>query len=125
MLDKRMWLLLAGAAALGGCAGTHSLRPVETYSALGHEPGWTLTINRTELSFVTSSPNSVLESVPPLAQVSQLGRRYVTARLTLDIAHQPCNDAMSGVAFADTVVVIANGFTYRGCGGERVPLLNR
>jgi uncharacterized membrane protein len=124
MFDRKTWLILTG-AALASCAGTEALRPTETYGALGHEPGWTLTVSKTELNFLTGSPNTSLVHPRPLAQTSPLGRRYAGAGFTIDIAHQPCNDAMSGIAFADTVVVIANGYTYRGCGGERTPLLDR
>ena len=37
----------------------------------------------------------------------------------VDVTHGRCNDAMSGHGFADQVMVIADGETYRGCGGER------
>ena len=36
-----------------------------------------------------------------------------------DVTHGRCNDAMSGQDFSDKVMVIADGETYRGCGGER------
>ena len=120
------WLILAPIAALTACAGTESpFRAVEAYHALGHEPGWLLTIDNKSLRFVTSSAATNLESAVPVVQLSPLGRRYSTDRLTLDISRQPCNDARSGIAFADTVAVTAGGYIYRGCGGERVPLLDR
>jgi uncharacterized membrane protein len=120
------WLVLTPLAALAACAGTDSpFRPVETYNALGHDPGWLLTIDRARLRFVTSSPATNLESLRPAAEFSPLGRRYRTDRLTIDIARQPCNDSRSGIAFAETVVVVSSGYTYRGCGGERTPLLDR
>jgi hypothetical protein len=84
-----------------------------------------LTVSDARFSFVTSSPKAVLESPLPLAQATPLGRRFANDRLTVEITNQPCNDVRSGIAFADTVVVLANGYSYRGCGGERVPLLNR
>jgi uncharacterized membrane protein len=116
---------LACCAALTGCAGSKGWRPAETYAALGHAPGWVLTIENGRLKFVTSSPKTVLESPTPLAEPTSLGRRYATDRLALEITNQPCNDVRSGIAFADTVTVLANGYSYRGCGGERVPLLDR
>jgi uncharacterized membrane protein len=125
MLGRNIWPALACSAALIGCAGSKGWRPAESYSALGHAPGWVLTIEDGSLRFVTSSPKAVFESPTPLPQPTSLGRRYATDRLTLDITNQPCNDVRSGIAFADTVTVLANGYSYRGCGGERVPLLNR
>ena len=123
---KYRWLVLAPLAALAACAGTESpFSRAPAYSALGHEPGWTLTIEGLRLRFVTSSPVTNLESPVPIVQLSPLGRRYSTDRLVLDVSSQPCNDARSGVAFADTVAVTAGGYVYRGCGGERVPLLDR
>jgi uncharacterized membrane protein len=126
MREHHRWLLLTASAMLSGCAGTAELfRAEERYHALGHDPGWVLTIESKTLKFVTSQPNSVHESRRPLSEITTTGRRYVTERVTLDIISQPCNDSRSGIAFADTVVVTANEASYRGCGGERVPLLDR
>jgi uncharacterized membrane protein len=126
MLKQYHWLVLGPLAVLTACSGTvGSLRQAESYHALGHEPGWVLTIENGKLRFVTSSPPTNIETLRPLPEISPLGRRYSTDRLTLDIAAQPCNDARSGIAYSDTVVVTAGGYSYRGCGGDRVPLLNR
>ncbi|HEV2080064.1 MAG TPA: hypothetical protein VGR19_09260 [Allosphingosinicella sp.] len=35
-----------------------------------------------------------------------------------------CIDSRSGLAFEDTVQVTTSNLTVRGCGGERVPLLD-
>lgn len=119
-------LFVAGIAALAGCANPGSgWRAREAYQALGHEPGWILTIQDRRLKFVTSSPETLIEIPTPLVDVSPLGRRYATERLVLEIGHRPCNDVRSGVAFSDHVVVVVGGYTYRGCGGKRVPLLDR
>ena len=118
-------LFLAGIAALSGCADPgEGWRPREAYQALGYEPGWVLTIRENRLKFVTTSPDTLIEIPTPLVQSSPLGRRYATDRLLLEIAHRPCNDRRSGVAFSDHVVVVVDGYTYRGCGGKRVPLLD-
>ena len=118
-------LSLAALAALAGCAGpTSNWRAAQTYQALGHEPGWTLTIRGERLKFAGSYPQTLIELAPPVAQPTAYGRRYATQRLTLDITAKPCNDAMSGVAFSDTVSVIVDGYNFQGCGGERVPLLD-
>ncbi len=47
------------------------------------------------------------------------GHRYDTPRLIVDVTHGRCNDVMSGHGYADQVIVIADGESYRGCGGER------
>jgi uncharacterized membrane protein len=47
------------------------------------------------------------------------GRRYVTSRLTVDVTYSRCNDAMSGFGFEHQVMVIADGETFKGCGGAR------
>ena len=126
MLKQYRWLVLVPLAALAACVGRENpFRPVDTYSALGHEPGWVLTIDKARLRFVTSSPPTNLEMLRPILQLSPLGRRYATDRLVVDIASTPCNDIPSGIAFADTVVVTTGGYSYRGCGGERLPLLDR
>jgi uncharacterized membrane protein len=120
------WLVLGPLAALSACAGTDNpLRRAGSYHALGHEPGWLLTVERKRLRFVTSSPATNLEVPRPIPQISPLGRRYSSDRLTIDIASQPCNDIRNGMAFSDTVLVTAGGYNYRGCGGDRVPLLDR
>ncbi len=49
------------------------------------------------------------------------GHRYETPRLIVDLSHGRCNDAMSGHGYSDQVMVIADGETYRGCGGDRRP----
>ncbi len=123
MPKRSVWLLLG---LLAGCADSDaSLRGRETYQALGHEPGWTLTLRDARLKFATSTPNTLLEYPRPLPALTANGRRYVTDRLSLDITHVPCNDRRNGVAFADTVTVVLNGYSYRGCGGRREPLLDR
>ena len=118
-------MLLAGIAALAGCTDPgEGWRARESYQALGHDPGWILTIQDRRLKFVTSSPDTLIEVPAPLFEVSPLGRRYASQRLLLEIGHRPCNDTRSGVAFSDHVLIVVDGITYRGCGGKRVPLLD-
>jgi heat shock protein HslJ len=59
-------------------------------------------------------------SVPrPDPRPSFNGRRYETRRLTVDVTYTRCNDGMSGHGYEHQVMVIADGKTLRGCGGER------
>lgn len=121
-----LWLTLAACAALSACAGDAGpFRVKERYHALGHNPGWLLTMEGNRVRFVTGTPNFVFEGLRPLAETTTFGRRYSMDLVTLDISSEPCNDARSGIAFSDTVVVTTDGNSYRGCGGERVPLLDR
>jgi uncharacterized membrane protein len=60
----------------------------------------------------------------PAAQAIPNGRRYVTPRLTVEIAYARCNDAMSGQGYEHKVKVIADGETFDGCGGKRRPDLD-
>lgn len=112
-------------AALGGCAGARDdFRPAESYGALGSRPGWLLTIAKARLSFVSSRDNRRIEIPRPIPQATATGRRFAGEGISIDIVNRPCNDDRSGIAFADTVTVAIGGATYRGCGGERVPLLD-
>jgi heat shock protein HslJ len=116
-------LLIAG---LGGCAGSaERLRGSERYQALGHDPGWLLTVKGGRLAFASSTPKLWLEMPQPLVEPTNDGRRYLAGQLRVDVYRQPCNDARSGVAFAETVAIVVGETTYRGCGGKRVPILDR
>ena len=44
---------------------------------------------------------------------------YTTERLVVDVAYVRCNDSMSGHGYEHKVMVVADGSTFRGCGGER------
>ena len=116
---------LAALAAVSACVGpTTGLGTGQTYQALGHDPAWTLTIRDGSLNFAGSDPQTLMRLIAPPPQALAYGRRYTTERLTLEISSEPCNDAKSGVAFSETVIVVVDGYKHEGCGGERVPLLN-
>lgn len=118
-------LALAAVAAVSGCAGgLASLQGPQTFQALGHDPGWILTMRDQRLRFVGTDPRTVMEIVPPIPEALPYGRRYASERLTLEITRRPCHDIRSGIAFSDTVSVVVDGYNYQGCGGERVPLLD-
>lgn len=126
MRKRCSWLVLASCAALAACADpVASFRERETFHALGHAPGWTLTIGGGRMKFATSSPRTLIEVPRPLPQPTSYGRRYLAGALTMDVQNEPCNDARSGTAFSDTVTVIVGEYSYRGCGGARTPLLDR
>ena len=110
--------------ALAGCmqpVGTVPSSAQETYTARGQEPGWALTIAGGRIDYLGNYGEKRINVARPDPRTTFNGHRYETSRLTVDITHGRCNDAMSGHGYADQVVVIADGETYRGCGGERRP----
>jgi uncharacterized membrane protein len=119
MPGRALLILLAAAA----CApvGPPSLPTGETYRAVGQEPGWNLTIAGGRIDYVGNYGEKRIEVARPDPRPSFNGRRYVTPRLTVDITYSRCNDAMSGFGFEHQVMVIADGETFRGCGGTRKP----
>lgn len=91
------------------------------YTARGQEPGWALTISGGRIDYQGNYGDVRIRVAEPAAQPVRNGRRYVTPRLTVEIATARCNDAMSGQGYEDKVKVIADGETYEGCGGKRRP----
>jgi uncharacterized membrane protein len=91
----------------------------EAYRALGQEPGWALTIASGQIDYQGNYGEKRIRVAAPPPRTTFNGRRYETARLIVDVTHGRCNDAMSGHGYADEVMVIADGETYRGCGGQR------
>jgi uncharacterized membrane protein len=91
----------------------------ESYAALGQEPGWALKIKGGRIDYVGNYGEKKIEVARPEPRPSFNGRRYVTPRLIVEITYARCNDAMSGFGFEHQVTVIADGETYKGCGGAR------
>jgi uncharacterized membrane protein len=126
-MEARMrWTGLTALALLGACtpppaAGPASAPARENYTARGQEPGWALTIANGRIDYVGNYGEKKINVARPDPRTTFNGHRYETQRLIVDVTHGRCNDAMSGLGFADNVMVIAEGETYRGCGGERRP----
>ncbi len=93
----------------------------ETYSARGQEPGWALTIANGRIDYTGNYGEKRITVARPDPRTTFNGHRYETERLIVDVTHGRCNDVMSGHGYADQVMVIADGETYRGCGGQRRP----
>ena len=91
----------------------------ESYAALGQEPGWALKIESGRIDYSGHYGEKKINVARPEPRPSFNGRRYVTDRLTVDITYARCNDAMSGFGFEHQVTVIADGETFKGCGGAR------
>lgn len=114
------YLLAAVAAACAYPAVTTPPLEADTYRALGNEPFWSVTITDGRMRY--DAPDGPRFSVPvPPPRTTFNGHRYETDRLTLDVTHGECSDGMSDRRYADTVMVIVDGRTLRGCGGTILP----
>jgi uncharacterized membrane protein len=118
---RSLWPLLALAACSAEPPPTSpgETPAQETYTARGQEPGWALTISGGTIDYRGNYGEKRITVPRPDPRTTFNGHRYETPRLIVDVTHGRCNDAMSGHGFADQVMVIADGETYRGCGGER------
>ncbi len=109
---------------LAGCApAPFEERPPAPgeYVARGQEPGWLLTIVANTLVYEGDYGETRIEVAAPSPRTTFNGHRYETGRLLVDITHGRCNDVMSGHGYADQVLIVADGKTVRGCGGDRRP----
>ncbi|MGQ2976797.1 MAG: META domain-containing protein [Sphingopyxis sp.] len=120
--------LLAACVTLTACAPAAETppqgpgeQPAAAYMALGTEPGWTLEITPSRLNYDGDYGETKIMVPNPGAKPSMNGERYVTDRLTVDITHAECSDGMSDRRYRDTVTVIADGKTAKGCGGKILP----
>jgi uncharacterized membrane protein len=116
MMNKA--ILSAGLLACS-CATVPSPAEPESYTARGQEPGWALTIANGRIDYVGNYGDKRINVARPEPRTSFNGHRYETPRLIVDVTHGRCNDVMSGHGYADQVMVIADGETYKGCGGDR------
>lgn len=91
----------------------------ERYEARGQEPGWHLLIHGGRIDYTGNYGDKKIGVARPDPRPSFNGRRYETARLTVDVTYSRCNDVMSGHGFEHQVTVTADGETFRGCGGAR------
>ena len=119
---KRIAALLA-LASLAACAGEPPVPASdptnERYEALGQEPGWHVIIHNGLIDYTGDYGEKKITVPRPEPRPSFNGRRYETKRLTIDVTYSRCNDAMSGFGYEHQVMVIADGKTFKGCGGAR------
>ena len=119
-LIRALALLLAVPACTTERPATAGADPTgETYSARGQEPGWAVTIANGRIDYVGNYGEKRINVARPNPHPTFNGHRYETRRLIVDVTHGRCNDVMSGHGYAHQVMVIADGETYRGCGGTR------
>lgn len=119
---KRTTILLLAAAACSTPPG-----PAEdAYVARGQEPGWIVRIVGGRIAYTGNYGEVRIDAPAGEPRTTFNGRRYETASadgrsLIVDVTRGRCNDAMSGFGYADQVLVIADGRSFRGCGGARRP----
>ena len=112
--------LLAGACTTAERSATSgSDAAQEHYEARGQEPGWHLVIHGGRIDYAGGYGEKKITVARPDPRPSFNGRRYETARLIVDVTYSRCNDAMSGFGYEHQVMVIADGETFKGCGGAR------
>jgi len=117
-------IAIAAALLLGACSPGEPPAPApsptqERYEARGQEPGWHLLIHDGRIDYAGNYGEKKIGVARPEPRPSFNGRRYVTPRLTVDITYTRCNDSMSGFGFEHQVMAIADGATFKGCGGAR------
>jgi uncharacterized membrane protein len=114
-----LFLLAAACVAKQEAAPPAAEAAQERYEARGQEPGWHLLIHDGRIDYTGNYGDKKIGVPRPDPRPSFNGRRYVTPRLTVDVTYSRCNDAMSGFGFEHQVMVIADGETFKGCGGAR------
>jgi uncharacterized membrane protein len=113
------WVMFSLAAGCMYPAVTAGNPAAQGYSARGQEPGWALKIDGGRIDYIGNYGEKKINVAAPDPRTTFNGHRYETQRLIVDITHSRCNDVMSGHGYADQVTIIADGETYRGCGGAR------
>jgi heat shock protein HslJ len=110
------WLLAPAALLLGGCL---SYPPPSTppYRAVGQEPGWTLIIDERDLTFILPGSQPIRQPRPQ-PTIGFAGEIYRTPRISVNIVHSVCTDAMSGQGYRDRVQVDVDTRRFEGCGGD-------
>ncbi len=96
-------------------------------TARGNEPGWSLTIDREDMTLKWNYGEN--EAVVPRTEptVTSDGRSYMSAtaehNLRADVVDRLCRDSMSGMPHPHEVTVTIDGETLSGCGGVPAALL--
>lgn len=111
-------LLLFAPALLIAGAATAQPRG-DNYRAVGTEPFWSLSIDRTTIVYRPANGRSVTVAKPrPIIGIN--GELYRANGLTVDVTHIRCSDGMSDRTYADTVKVMVGKRRLTGCGGAIV-----
>ena len=110
------WIVAPAALLLSGCL-SYPPPSAAPYRAIGQEPGWTLIIDEQDLTFILSG-NQPIRQPRPEPTIGFAGEIYQTPRISVNIVHSHCTDAMSGQGYGDRVQVDVDGRRFEGCGGD-------
>lgn len=98
------------------------------FRATGNEPGWRLDIADDELTLLTDMGKTRTVMPAPTPTVEGGVRTYAARdggrSVTVTIADTLCVDTMSGMPHPNTVAVVLDGTTLKGCGGDPATLLH-
>ncbi|MBI1362470.1 MAG: hypothetical protein GC134_00610 [Proteobacteria bacterium] len=101
-------------------AGSQQVVELNSYHAIGQEPGWHLFLDGKTMTFIGGNGTQKLVVEQPPAQMTGDGSTYTAQGMVLTIWHNPCQDTMDEQLYPDTVSVAIDGQTYAGCGGTAV-----
>ena len=126
-LDMKPFTALAFASELPCGDRTVTNGSVVPFRATGNEPGWRLDIGESEMTLLADNGETRLVTPTPTPEKAQGSRKYVATSggsdLTVTILDQLCTDSMTGMPHPNTVVVLFQGRTLNGCGGDPAALL--
>lgn len=88
----------------------------ESYRALGASPFWRVSVGHQVMVFETPGREIVTIDAPP-RQETGTGFSHDAPEVLMSVEHRDCRDAVTGLSYRDTVVVVQGGTTYEGCGG--------
>ena len=101
---------------------------VPGYRARGNEPGWLVTIDGGQLAVNARYGELQVAGPAPEPEPDAEGRRVWNpaiegVRVTLTTRPGPCRDSMTGMPYPDHAVLVLDGESLPGCGGEPRDLL--
>src|SRR5437764_12669628 len=88
----------------GGCVTAPPAPPASAYHALGTEPFWNLLIDEHDLTFTQPDASPIRQPTPKVI-IGFAGEIYRTARIDVNIVHQPCSAGMRDRRYPDRVRV--------------------
>jgi len=100
---------------LAGCA-TMTASGDDSYSALGTEPFWSISIENGRMTYET--PEGGFSVPAPRSRETGSGRIYETRRITLHAWNEECSDGMSDNRYPQRVRAVVDGRVLDGCGGR-------
>lgn len=141
MTYPRILMAVAAAGVLAACSGEAPPLPAveapaagtaepasaaaDVWTARGNEPGWTLTLDGADLTFIHAYGESRHVAPQPVAERIEGGRRYSTddGALSVTALDGICLDDATGMPYPLSVTVRLDDAEVRGCGGETNTLL--